>query len=96
MGSLTIPLAAMGAQRITASDFSEAMVTEAQQRAAAAGISAEQARFHVADLEALRGTFHTVVCLDVFIHYPQKAAEAMVRHLAGLSQARLVVELCPL
>jgi len=95
VGSLTLPLAAMGARRITASDLSEAMLAEARQRAVAAGISAEQVRFHVADLEALRGTFHTVVCLDVFIHYPQKAAEAMVRHLASLSQDRLMVSFAP-
>lgn len=95
VGSLTLPLAAMGAQGITASDLSEAMLAEARQRAVAAGISAEQARFHVADLEALRGEFHTVICLDVFIHYPQKAAEAMVRHLASLSQDRLIVSFAP-
>ncbi|KKZ11755.1 MAG: Mg-protoporphyrin IX methyl transferase [Candidatus Synechococcus spongiarum SP3] len=95
VGSLTLPLAAMGARRITASDLSEAMLSEARQRAVAAGISAEQARFHVADLESLQGEFHTVVCLDVFIHYPQQAAEAMVRHLASLSQNRLIVSFAP-
>ena len=95
VGSLTLPLAAMGAQRITASDLSEAMLAEARQRAAAAGISAEQVRFQVADLESLQGQFHTVICLDVFIHYPQQAAEAMVRHLASLSQDRLIVSFAP-
>ncbi|KKZ10819.1 MAG: Mg-protoporphyrin IX methyl transferase [Candidatus Synechococcus spongiarum 142] len=95
VGSLTLPLAAMGARRITASDLSEAMLAEAQQRAVAGGISAEQVRFHVADLEALRGEFHTVICLDVFIHYPQQAAEAMVRHLASLSRGRLIVSFAP-
>ncbi len=95
VGSLTLPLAAMGASRITASDLSEAMLSEAQQRAVAAGVGAEQVRFHVADLEALRGEFHTVVCLDVFIHYPQQAAEAMVRHLASLSRNRLIVSFAP-
>lgn len=95
VGSLTLPLAAMGAQRISASDLSEAMLAEAQQRAATAGISSRQVGFHVSDLEALRGEFHTVICLDVFIHYPQKAAEAMVRHLANLSQDRLIVSFAP-
>jgi len=95
VGSLTLPLAAMGAQGITASDLSEAMLAEARQRAVAAGVTAEQVRFHVADLEALEGEFHTVICLDVFIHYPQKAAEAMVRHLGGLSQNRLIVSFAP-
>ena len=95
VGSLTLPLAAMGARRITASDLSEAMLSEARQRAAAAGISPEQVGFQVADLEALQGEFHTVVCLDVFIHYPQRAAEAMVRHLASLSRSRLIVSFAP-
>ena len=95
VGSLTLPLAAMGARQITASDLSEAMLAEARQRATAAGVSTGQVRFHVADLEALRGEFHTVVCLDVFIHYPQQAAEAMVRHLAGLSEDRLIVSFAP-
>ena len=95
VGSLTLPLAAMGARRITASDLSEAMLFEARQRAASAGISAEQVTFHVADLEALEGEFHTVICLDVFIHYPQQAAEAMVRHLASLSRSRLMISFAP-
>ena len=95
VGSLTLPLATMGARHITASDLSEAMLSEAQQRAAAAGINPEQVSFHVADLESLAGDFHTVICLDVFIHYPQAAAEAMVRHLASLSQQRLIVSFAP-
>ena len=95
VGSLTIPLAAMGAQRVTASDLSEAMLSEAQERAAKACISTEQVGFQVADLESLEGEFHTVICLDVFIHYPQQAAEAMVRHLASLSQNRLIVSFAP-
>ena len=95
VGSLTVPLAAMGPRRITASDLSEAMLAEAQQRAIIAGISPEQVKFHVADLESLQGEFHTVICLDVFIHYPQQAAEAMVRHLASLSQERLILSFAP-
>ena len=43
----------------------------------------------------MRGSFHTVICLDVFIHYPQKAAEEMVRHLCGLSKKRLIVSFAP-
>ncbi len=95
VGSLTLPLAGMGAEQITASDLSEAMLAEAQRRADAAGINDQQVDFHVTDLEDLQGSFHTVICLDVFIHYPQKAAEAMVRHLASLSQDRLIVSFAP-
>ena len=36
-----------------------------------------------------------MICLDVFIHYPQQAAEAMVAHLAGMAQKRLIVSFAP-
>ena len=48
----------------------------------------------MADLEALQGAFHTVVCLDVFTP-PQRAVEAMVRHLASLSRDRLIISFAP-
>ena len=51
--------------------------------------------FTTNDLENVQGSFHTVICLDVFIHYPQKAAEEMVEHLCGLSQKRLIVSFAP-
>ena len=31
----------------------------------------------------------------MFIHYPQPAAEEMVRHLAGLAERRLIVSFAP-
>ena len=34
-------------------------------------------------------------CLDVFIHYPQAAAEEMVKHLCSLSEQRLIVSFAP-
>jgi magnesium-protoporphyrin O-methyltransferase len=36
-----------------------------------------------------------VICLDVFIHYPQAAAEEMVRHLAALAERHLIVSFAP-
>jgi magnesium-protoporphyrin O-methyltransferase len=36
-----------------------------------------------------------VICLDVFIHYPQEAAEAMVRHLGGMAERHLIVSFAP-
>ncbi len=84
VGSLSLPLAQLGAGRIAASDLSEAMVAEAGRRAAAAGIPTSQLQFSASDLESLEGRYDTVICLDVFIHYPQAAAEEMVRHLASL------------
>jgi len=84
VGSLAIPLAQLGAGSIAASDLSEAMASEGRRRAEEAGISGERLQFSASDLESLEGRYDTVICLDVFIHYPQAAAEEMVRHLAGM------------
>jgi magnesium-protoporphyrin O-methyltransferase len=95
VGSLSIPLAQLGAGAIAASDLSEAMVNEARRRAGEAGISREQLHFAVGDLESLDGRYDTVICLDVFIHYPQAAAEDMVRHLAAMAEQQLIVSFAP-
>ncbi len=95
VGSLSVPLAQMGAGSISASDISEAMVIEAQRRAQQVDIDSARLTFKTSDLESLTGSFHTVICLDVFIHYPQNAAEDMVRHLCGLAQNRLIVSFAP-
>ncbi len=95
VGSLCLPLAAMGAGSIAASDISESMVAETRRRAELAGIDLSRITFNTSDLETLQGSFHTVICLDVFIHYPQEAAEEMVRHLCGLAQERLIVSFAP-
>ena len=68
VGSLTLPLAELGASSIAASDLSEAMVKEAERRAVEAGVQKGQIRFLASDLESLSGRYDTVVCLDVFIH----------------------------
>ena len=90
VGSLSLPLAQLGAAEVAASDLSEAMVLEAQRRATEAGLAGGRLQFTASDLESLNGSYDTVICLDVFIHYPQEQAEAMVRHLAGLAQRRLM------
>lgn len=95
VGSLSIPLAQLGAGSIAASDLSEAMVAEASRRAADAGISGGQLQFTASDLESLEGRYDTVICLDVFIHYPQAPAEEMVRHLAGMAERHLIVSFAP-
>ena len=95
VGSLSVPLAQLGAASIAASDLSEAMVAEASRRAAAAGLSDGRLQFSASDLERLEGHYDTVICLDVFIHYPQPQAEAMVRHLAAMAQQRLIVSFAP-
>jgi magnesium-protoporphyrin O-methyltransferase len=95
VGSLSLPLAQLGAGSIAASDLSEAMVNEARRRAGEAGISREQLQFTASDLESLQGRYDTVICLDVFIHYPQAPAEEMVRHLAGMAEKHLIVSFAP-
>lgn len=94
VGSLSIPLAEAGAI-VYASDISEKMVGEAKERAEAAGISSDRLTFAVQDLEALSGQYHTVVCLDVLIHYPQDKAMEMIEHLSGLAESRILLSFAP-
>jgi magnesium-protoporphyrin O-methyltransferase len=95
VGSLTLPLAQMGAGSIAASDLSAAMVQEAERRTAEAGIAPGRISFLASDLESLNGRYDTVICLDVFIHYPQQPAEDMVRHLASMAERNLIVSFAP-
>ncbi len=95
VGSLSLPLAAMGAGSICASDISQAMIEETKRRANQMEIDIEKITFIKSDLESLTGSFNTVICLDVFIHYPQNAAEEMVRHLCSLTEERLIVSFAP-
>lgn len=92
VGSLSIPLAEAGA-KIFASDISEKMVGEAKERAAA--LALENLTFAVQDLEGLTGRYHTVVCLDVLIHYPQAKAAEMIQHLSSLAESRLILSFAP-
>ncbi len=95
VGSLTLPLAQLGAGSIAASDLSAAMVQEAQRRAGELGVKHGQISFLASDLESLEGRYDTVICLDVFIHYPQAPAEEMVRHLASMAERHLIVSFAP-
>ncbi|MEI6331242.1 MAG: magnesium protoporphyrin IX methyltransferase [Pseudanabaena sp.] len=89
-GSLSIPLAAMGA-KVYASDISEKMVGEGKSR------SADPANpvFEVKDLATLSGEYDTVICLDVLIHYPDRDSAAMIEHLASLTKSRLILSFAP-
>ncbi|MBE9075731.1 magnesium protoporphyrin IX methyltransferase [Romeria aff. gracilis LEGE 07310] len=94
VGSLSIPLAQAGAQ-VYASDISEKMVGEAQERAAAE-LSPEQIpTFEAKDLEQIGGRYHTVICLDVLIHYPQDKAAGMIAHLSTLAESRVILSFAP-
>ncbi len=94
VGSLSLPLAQEGAT-IFASDISEKMVTEAQERAQKTLKDASKVTFAVQDLESLSGQYHTVICLDVLIHYPTEDAAKMINHLASLAENRLILSFAP-
>jgi magnesium-protoporphyrin O-methyltransferase len=93
VGSLALPLAERGA-KVSASDISAAMVEEATKRADAAGLS-ERTTFATSDLEAIEGSFDTVTCIDVMIHYPQEKMAEMVSGLASKSNRRLIISFAP-
>ncbi|MGB3493759.1 MAG: magnesium protoporphyrin IX methyltransferase [Elainellaceae cyanobacterium] len=94
VGSLSIPMAEMGAQ-VYASDISEKMVGEAAERASATLGQSSNPTFVVKDLEELDGSYHTVACLDVLIHYPQDKAADMISHLSSLAESRFVLSFAP-
>jgi magnesium-protoporphyrin O-methyltransferase len=94
VGSLSIPLAKAGA-KVFASDISEKMVAEAQIRAKEILNDTNNPVFSVQDLEHLSGKYHTVICLDVLIHYPTEEAAKMIAHLSSLSESRLIISFAP-
>ncbi|MBF2004585.1 MAG: magnesium protoporphyrin IX methyltransferase [Chlorogloeopsis fritschii C42_A2020_084] len=94
VGSLSIPLAAGGA-KVYASDISEKMVEEAKQRASQTLENPGNLTLAVQDLETLSGDYHTVICLDVLIHYPQDKADEMISHLCSLAQSRVILSFAP-
>ncbi|MCC5636479.1 magnesium protoporphyrin IX methyltransferase [Nostoc sp. CHAB 5844] len=94
VGSLSIPLATAGA-KVYASDISEKMVEEGKQRALQALGNSANPSFAVQDLESLSGSYHTVICLDVLIHYPQDKADEMISHLCSLAESRIILSFAP-
>jgi magnesium-protoporphyrin O-methyltransferase len=94
VGSLAIPLAQMGGI-ISASDISDAMAQEASRRAAALGITEQNAKFYTSDLESVTGSYDTVTCVDVAIHYPEDKMKQMVNHLCSLSNRRVIISFAP-
>lgn len=94
VGSLSIPLAQAGAL-VYGSDISEKMVLEAYERARLAMPNPNNVAFMAQDLEKLTGRYHTVICLDVLIHYPQDKAADMIAHLSSLAESRLILSFAP-
>ena len=95
VGSLAVPMLMMGIKNIQVSDISSSMINETKKRIQNAGLNAKNVRFKISDLENLNGSFDYVICLDVFIHYPQSVAEEMVKHLCDLSKSHLIVSFAP-
>eukprot|EP00798_Chlamydomonas_sp_ICE-L_P002879 gene2879-17098_t len=98
-GSLAIPLALRGAT-VSASDISSSMAGEAAARYEAAIKDGQAApkvapKFEAMGLEDVSGKYQTVTCLDVMIHYPQDRVDAMIGHLASLSDDRLIISFAP-
>lgn len=91
VGSLSVPLAKLGAKKVYASDISEKMIAEAKQRAG----ELENLFFSVNDLENLTGSYDVLACLDVIIHYPTDEALKMLTHLANLTKKRLIISFAP-
>lgn len=93
VGSLAIPLAQMGAKKVSASDISDAMSSEAARRAKALGVT--NAEFYTADLESVNGRYDTVTCVDVAIHYPDEKMVEMINHLCSLAEDRVLISFAP-
>ncbi|AFY38307.1 magnesium protoporphyrin O-methyltransferase [[Leptolyngbya] sp. PCC 7376] len=95
VGSLSIPLAKLGARSIYASDISEKMSGEAAERAKVELGENANVTFEAKDLESISGKYNTVICIDVLIHYPTEDAAKMIAHLASLSEDRLILSFAP-
>ena len=95
VGSLAIPLLRLGIQDLQLSDISSEMIKETKKRINELGLNKRKIKFATCDLEQLSGLFDVVICLDVFIHYPQPVAEEMVKHLCDLSKEKLIVSFAP-
>ena len=95
VGSLAIPLLRLGIQDLQLSDISSEMIKETKKRINELGLNKRKIKFATCDLEQLKGLFDVVICLDVFIHYPQPVAEEMVKHLCDLSKEKLIVSFAP-
>ena len=95
VGSLSIPLLKLGIKDLQVSDISSEMIKETKKRMNELGLNQRKIKFETCDLETLKGLFDVVICLDVFIHYPQPVAEEMVKHLCDLSKEKLIVSFAP-
>ncbi|KAI0560058.1 Mg-protoporphyrin IX methyl transferase [Gracilaria domingensis] len=95
VGSLTLPLLQRGAV-VAASDISDAMVQEAARRGAQLlPDKMPNVTFSTLDLESIGGTYDTVCCIDVMIHYPTAQAVDMIAKLVERSERRVIISFAP-
>lgn len=97
VGSLAIPMAQLGA-KVSASDISSSMANEGKARAQAVlgkATAASRCTFTTSDLEALKGKYDTVTCVDVMIHYPSDKMASMVGKLGSLTKKRMIISFAP-
>ena len=95
VGSLSVPILKLGINDIQVSDISASMIDETKLRIKRENLDSKKIRYKICDLENLSGSFDFVICLDVFIHYPQPVAEEMVKHLCSLTKSNLIVSCAP-
>lgn len=69
------------------------MANEAARRAKDMGI--KNAKFYTSDLESVTGSYDTVTCVDVAIHYPTDKMTDMVKHLCSVSNDRVIISFAP-
>jgi magnesium-protoporphyrin O-methyltransferase len=93
-GTVSIPLAAAGAT-VHAVDFSEKMIEAARERADRESISTDRLRFAVCDFMSVRGSYDTVLSIDVLARYSTAASTALLAHLTSLASSRLILTYTP-
>ena len=91
-GALALP-ASSKFKKVFASDISTSMTNEAKDRAKKQGI--KNIDFKVSDMEALKGSYNTVSCIDVFIHYPTDKMYGIVQGLCDKAKDRVIVSFAP-
>jgi magnesium-protoporphyrin O-methyltransferase len=75
VGSLSLPMAKKF-KKVFASDISSSMTQEAAERAKQAQV--KNIEFKVSDMEALKGNYDTLTCIDVMIHYPTEKVTNLI------------------
>jgi magnesium-protoporphyrin O-methyltransferase len=92
VGSLALPMSTKF-KKVFASDISSSMTKEASARAKQ--LNRKNLEFKVADMETLSGSYDTLTCIDVMIHYPTENMYGIVNKLGTLAKERLIISFAP-